>query len=466
MPVNLNDALRWESASADEIAMLNDLQGNILKGHGRHHTANLFFRFNAAQKPAALQWVHQMAARLTPALTQLRDAKKFHATGVGGGPLFTLLISGAGVTTLGVGAKFPNDATFLAGMKTRQAVLADPPSAQWDEPFKTGVHALLLIAANSPEEVQSERFDILTALPAGGAVTLVGEEIGLAQFNKNDDGIEHFGYVDGRSQPLLLKEDLDQEVAEDTGLSLWDAKFPLSQVLVPQPGAASPNSHGSFFVFRKLEQNVQAFKEREEMLADALNMTGDDRERAGAMAVGRFEDGTPVILQKGDGMHHPVPNNFNYDEDPAGAKCPFHAHVRKVNPRGPAFRAPIMARRGITYGQRQADHEDRPTSGVGLLFMAYQHSLTAQFEFTQQSWANNNNFQQPATGLDPVMGQGPNQAGGQNWHCPWGTEPGQPGVGSPGAVALSKKAFDFSHFVTLRGGDYFFAPAISTLANL
>jgi hypothetical protein len=42
-------------------------------------------------------------------------------------------------------------------------------------------------------------------------------------------------------------------------------------------------------VFRKLEQNVRRFKQVEEDPADALELTGDDRERAGAMIVGRFE---------------------------------------------------------------------------------------------------------------------------------------------------------------------------------
>ena len=29
-----------------------------------------------------------------------------------------------------------------------------------------------------------------------------------------------------------------------------------------------------------------------------------------------------------------VLNNFNYGSDAAGARCPFHAHIRKSTPRG------------------------------------------------------------------------------------------------------------------------------------
>ena len=71
-----------------------------------------------------------------------------------------------------------------------------------------------------------------------------------------------------------------------------------------------------------------------------------------------------------------------------------------------------MARRGITYGQRAYDETtndftDRPSGGVGLLFMAYMARLDAQFEFTQATWANNRNFVTGAVGLDPVIGQVP-----------------------------------------------------------
>ena len=47
MAINLGTALAWEKASADEKRMLEDLQGNILKSHGREHTQNIFFYINS-----------------------------------------------------------------------------------------------------------------------------------------------------------------------------------------------------------------------------------------------------------------------------------------------------------------------------------------------------------------------------------------------------------------------------------
>jgi deferrochelatase/peroxidase EfeB len=181
--------------------------------------------------------------------------------------------------------------------------------------------------------------------------------------------------------------------------------------------------------------------------------------------VGRFEDGTPVVLRKAP-IESVVRNNFNYTDDAAAIKCPFHGHIRKTNPRGSGgFEPPaqerrhIMARRGITYGEREKGMCDRPEGGVGLLFMAYQTSLENQFEFTQGTWANNPGF--PAVpagnsqpGIDPVMGQGVNPPNSQQTPLHWG-DPATP-----------KQAQSFSGFVTMKGGEYFFAPMISTLRTL
>ena len=199
-------------------------------------------------------------------------------------------------------------------------------------------------------------------------------------------------------------------------------------------------------------------------------------ERAGASVVGRFENGTPVTL---DGDEVPlvapsddaVRNNFDYRDDKQGLKCPYAGHIRKSNPRSDtdagsaASKKRLMGRRGITYGTRTDDPNDgrldnKPSGGVGLLFMAYQASLEDQFEFTQISWVNNPKFAQPlvtpggATGIDPVIGQiAPGDEVGQAYPLVWNAK-------------LSAKPFDFHGFVTMRGGEYMFAPSVSFLKSL
>ena len=450
--------------------MLNNLQGNILKGHGRELTANVFLRFGGtADQAKAL--LHQIALRVTSAKTQLKQAQAYRSQGQTGGEVLFCFLAMSGYTKLGLSNKAPTNADFRAGMATRD--LADPPKAAW-EPHLVEVDAMILIGNESTKGLDMA-VARLVADCEDADVTVAGIEMGRARFNVHGNGIEHFGYVDGRSQPLLLKRDVEAEKADPNGgTSRWDPAFgPLDTVLVPDPGKPGKDAFGSFFVFRKLEQNVQGFKEKEQDLAVELGFArnSDEAELAGALVVGRFEDGTPVIFSRMATGNGGVPNNFNYSADSDGQSCPFQAHIRKTNPRTDlpdGGRKHIMARRGIPYGIRRDDGEtraDMPTGGVGLLFMAYQRSLTDQFEFTQKSWANNEGFLRPLvrqglppnanrpTGLDPVIGQSANH--GADTPQTWRADPHSP-----------EKPFAFAHFVTLKGGEYFFAPSIGFLKSL
>ena len=74
-------------------------------------------------------------------------------------------------------------------------------------------------------------------------------------------------------------------------------------------------------------------------------------------------------------------------------------------------------------------------------------SVANQFAFIQKMWVNNAEFVRPGTGTDPVIGQGP--ASTQNLPRAWGS--------------AATAGFDFGGFVTLKGGEFFFAPSIPFL---
>lgn len=266
-------------------------------------------------------------------------------------------------------------------------------------------------------------------------------------------------------------------------IDVWDPFEPLERVLVADPLAGDPQCLGSYFVFRKLEQNVRDFMIAEQRLADAMGLVPTDRQRAGAMAVGRFRDGTPLVLSSTDGLLPPKDNNFRYDglsgstADKAALRCPLQAHIRKTNPRGDVFqqfggssdevaneRRRRIARRGIAYGKRNRKPntfqalDDLPSEGVRLLFMCFQASIRGQFAFLQRTWANNIAFakQGGGVGLDPLIGQLDAENGvkttgiPQQWKPRWGKS------GTPAS-------FSFSGFVTMKGGEFFFAPSIPYL---
>src|SRR5262249_40936032 len=143
---------------------------------------------------------------------------------------------------------------------------------------------------------------------------------------------------------LLLEEDIAKEAAGGDGIVRWDPSFPLQQVLVKDPAVPDTNAFGSYQVFRKLEQNVKGFQQAEKTLGQKLAKLAKQQRRqvnpelAGATIIGRFRDGAAVLLQRSEGMHNPVPNDFDFSGDMEGLKCPFHAHIRKTNPRGDTAR--------------------------------------------------------------------------------------------------------------------------------
>ncbi|MFC0410885.1 Dyp-type peroxidase [Roseomonas elaeocarpi] len=490
--------IRWHDAKHDPNlnVMLCDLQANILKGHGRDHTGHVFVSFHGMTPAAIADVLRGLAPRVKTALEQLTSTEHYKMTGEDGGTVICVFLARGAYGKLQLPAmRRPKDPAFVAGMRARGQLpklqfvgipggldgLNDPPQSQWGTGWGDEMpepDAMILVAGDTTDQV-TQGLQEVEALLNGTGASILTVERGEAQRrrqpggNPKGEGLEHFGYVDGRSQPLFLQED----IAAETGMR-WNPAFPPSQFVVPDPGGRSPLACGSYFVFRKLEQNVKKFKAQEDELAGLLNLPAKDRERAGAMVVGRWEDGTPVVGPSDAPVAGMPMNDFNYGEDAEGLRCPFRAHIRKTNPRSPepkpgdpapppglpAERSRIMARRGITYGQRQprpdgADfpEDDLPERDVGLLFMAYMSNITEQFEFTQAGWANNSNFPTGNAGVDPVLGQRPNPAAPPNTHWQDGTVAG----GRTGHEAQ----FDFKTSVTLLGGDYFFAPSVGFLKN-
>ncbi len=479
MPIVLNKPLQWQDADHDEQQMLECLQGNILKGHGRPETVNIFFTLDPTRAQESRRVLRELGNyHLTSAYQQLLETDEYHNKGASGGTFVAAFLAFSGYQAIGRDALAPTgEPEFRKGMKDGASLAAVKDTlADWEPHFQGQIDGMVLVGDMVRNNVRLKRDAVVALLDECGA-KVVHEQIGSAVKDKHDNGIEHFGYVDGRSQPLMLSEDITKE-SKGAGVARWDPQFALATALVKDmPGSTDKTAFGSYFIFRKLEQNVHGFKLQEQVLADKLGLKGEDRERAGALVVGRFEDGTPVTMSdEAKGLN--PPNDFDYSGD-GGSRCPFQAHIRKVNPRGSGpggaadERTRIMARRGIPFEDKprlahpsalpdaktlaEFKHDVLPLlpkGGVGLLFMAYNGSLTRQFVFTQASWANNIAFQVAGTGVDPIIGQGAVAGTGPQWSESWD---------DPASV---KKSFDFHGFVTMRGGEYFFAPSLTFFKSL
>jgi Dyp-type peroxidase family len=460
-----------------------DLQGNLIKSHGRDFSKHVFLRFTG-DGDAARAWVRSFAERVTSAKRQHADALDWKANGTE--HMFTaLLLTARGYEALGVDeAAIPNEKAFRAGMKDMDTLyntrprgdhhpvanpLNDDPT-QWDEPFQQEIHALAMFSfgggrvdddtslATLDAEVDRLRGEI------EGVAEVVCVQHGHVLRNELGQVIEHFGFCDGISDPLFFEHDLDRAWNNGT-FDRWDPGMALNSLLVKDPGGG-PAGHGSFVVYRKLQQNVRGFTDAVERLAATLSEAAGDEvgaDVAGAYVMGRFKDGTPVVEQSGPGWTNEF-NNYNYDQDATGLRCPMAAHARRSNPRGDAVRlfgepptierARRIVRRAISYGSTDLSPAEEWTD-AGLLFMCCQSNIEDQFIFLQTSWCNNWDFVEKGSGIDPVIGQVPPDQGPvpQAWPARWGRPHGE--VRS-----------HFSGHVRMRGGEYFFAPSISFMRGL
>ncbi|WP_294820789.1 hypothetical protein [uncultured Flavobacterium sp.] len=447
--------------------MLNSVQSNILKGHGRNFAHHLLFQLDASKAEDAKAWIAGFADKfITSAAGQLAGTRAFReGKTTDAGPVFTLSLTSKGYDILGLESAKPANSSFNNGMK--EAVLGDDPG-NFEPPFLQDIHMLILVADDCTEDCLASVNAIVAEV--SGFAKLILNQRGNVLKIKGGTGIEHFGYADGISQPIYFEKDIKEQVST----TQWNDATNLDRLLVEDPGAETEDCFGSFLVFRKLEQNVKAFKTAEQTgLPIIKNVDGrDNEELAGAMLVGRFESGVPVVKSSIDNIANPKApsNDFDYSNDMDAIKCPFHSHVRLMNPRNGDRIAGNqdlhrITRRGMPYDEiGRIDEKDIenitdemlnsswPEKGVGLLFFCYQSNIGNQFEILQQFWANMGNIAGHLVGgEDSLISQGAN---------PVKTLPQQWGG------AKQTDPFAFGNFVTTRGGEYFFTPSIDFLKSL
>jgi deferrochelatase/peroxidase EfeB len=445
---------------------LAGIQGNIVKGHGRDFTRHVFVRFGEDMAAVRRFLARFTAEHVTTAAAARRATLAWHASGGPGEPFAMLALSAEGYRQLGEPLPTPGPLPgpqdpdlFTRGMQRQPESprrFGDPPKEAWEPPYRDTIHALLLLADDDDERLTATLEHVRAA--AHGAVVELTVECGR-KLRKDFDvprgrlDIEHFGFQDGVSQPLMIKQDAEAEM-ERRGHDHWDPSAPLGLALAVDPAGG----HGSFMVFRKLEQDVAGFRAALAELAARADRSVDE---VGAMAVGRHEDGEPAVPTT---THDPDgnANDFHFDQDPDGTRCPFHAHIRKTNPRGDLSRgAPNpdvlraaelsrrIVRRGITYGERpdlaEGSTAGPPSTGVGLLFQCFQGNLD-QFAI-QQEGSDSNDFFPGGVGPDAVIGQNPTPVP-QHWP-------------SGGTVM-----FTIANFVKMLGGEYLYAPSMAFLRGL
>jgi deferrochelatase/peroxidase EfeB len=432
---------------AEVRAELAKVQGNILKSHGRPHSALLFLRFDDG--PAARGFLAGL--NVTTAHQQLETAEAFAAGGRVERPTDPTFV-GLGLSATGyraLGRNLPADSVYRRGMKGTGRLTLDPPIHQWQPAYQGQVDAVLLLA-HTHRDVLDRQVEDQLARSGADSVAVLTVERGDALYNAEGQRVEPFGFVDGVSQPLFFEPDLVEQLGVDDdgraradGEHGWRQGFGPGQVLLADPDT---DGYGSYLVFRKLEQNLRRFRAMQAELGAELGHAPD---RAGAELIGRTPAGGPLpgALGAGVGPERPTADDagaaavgdFVFG---TGSTCPVGAHVRRVNDRSGQARDKVMARRGLPYNEGRPTTADPPSGGVGLLFMACVWDLLHQFVEVQAGAV------QPAAGSpDPLLGAG----------ARWWADP----LGQRRSVDLGEEPL-----VRLLGGEYFYLPPPAFLAGL
>ena len=131
--------LRWKSNAPEVAALLADLPANVLKGHARAHTVQLFLAFDgsAANRDA----IHALSGELTTAGQQLREAEAHRLSGRDAGTVRCFYLTYTGYEALGVAQKAPGGKAFRKGAAALEKVLLRDQGA-WEPYLRGPIHAL------------------------------------------------------------------------------------------------------------------------------------------------------------------------------------------------------------------------------------------------------------------------------------------------------------------------------------
>ncbi|KAF8518411.1 fungal peroxidase [Hysterangium stoloniferum] len=452
---DLPPAAQAKTAAAAAGLNLDDIQGDILIGMKKKQTLFFFFSINDAAtfKSKLGTDIHA----LITSTTQLLPGSTQPITAV------NIAFSQTGLTALNITDDL-GDSFFRDGQELDVDALKDTIT-NWVPQYRgKRIHGVFLIFSDTVENIDSELANINSIL--GSSITEVHRLAGAARPDA-EEGHEHFGFMDGISQPAVIgfpASPLPGQAVVPAGVIL------LNETEDPVTTRPAWTKDGSFLAFRQLSQLVPEFNKF--LVDNPIVEPGLTPEQGsallGARMVGRWKSGAPVDLAPlfddpdlaNDNTRN---NNFDFshpneDLHSNQTRCPFSAHIRKTNPRADfsspdQFQNNHIIRAGTPYGPEVSDEEaasNTTTTERGLAFVAYQSVIGNGFHFLQTAWADNPGLSDPDPGFDPIIG----------------SNGGQPRFVSGLDPTNSTRDFTLiTDFVQSRGGEYFFSPSLSAIAG-
>lgn len=439
-----------QPGASEPVLAMADIQGNVVAGFNKNFQTLLHFRIEDAGA------FRRAAAELGRRVATADEVLAFNR-------LFKRMRDRRGYSSA-ARSTWVNVAFSFAGLRKlrRDAEHFADPS------FRDGAGAaadvLIIVAADDENDLAREVRRTRTLVEQRGA-TFVGRDEGKVR--SDAVGHEHFGFLDGISQPGLrgrASEDPTDLLTPRQNRGVPDEGKPGQELVWPgefvfgypgqigsrdgrEPGGDASFDgagsrqvpdwarDGSYLVFLRLRQDVFRFHR---FLRDEGARRGISAEAMGARIVGRWPSGAPVLRAPGgddpDLADNDCANNhfrFRKDSapvaagcgeeccpdrfpraagDPQGLVCPLDAHIRKVYPRDDIGvrerRLHRMIRRGIPYGAPSPSTPRRPLDDGeerGLLFLAYMTSIGRQFDFVRDQWVRKADLPVRQAGTDALL---------------------------------------------------------------
>lgn len=425
----------------------SDIQGMLVSAYSHlTRSAYLFLQFHDAI--GGRQWL----AQLLPSVS----SGELWPTGGDGKKIKPPQSINIAFTFTGLEAlKLPNKTLdsflppFTLGAAGRAKVTGDigesaPELWEFGGPETAPVHAMLIVQSRSARHLRDYEKVLDDLIAASrGAVSIIATEYGY----RREEAKEHFGFHDGLSQPNIAGvgiQKADGQLTTETGefiLGYLNAYglYPTSPIVVaaedrhdilpkfPEgalPGYKDFGKHGTYVVYKKLEQDVAGFWQ------SVQKATGGDQSemlKVSSKYLGRWPSGTPVTLSPDiDPVQYSNENDFQFMSlDPEGLRCPVGSHIRRANPRDSrvndtpeqslytSSRHRVL-RRAMLYGDPLIAAEDTEwprapinvqDDGVprGLQFVVLNADIQRQYEFVQQTWFNFATFNAEFDTKDPFV---------------------------------------------------------------
>jgi deferrochelatase/peroxidase EfeB len=447
-----------------------DVQGNILRGYRAYYARHFVLEINNARK--AGQWLAALASGPqagVPAITSNVDWGAVPPT-----VMLNVGLTFNGLTAMGLDddelAAFPTAYREGPAHEPRASANGDTAASRpgdWrlGKPGDPAHVMLSLYAFLGNESNFASAGTAIEAALAGAGLRLLSthdaKALGTDLVKRNQI---YFGYQDGVAQPRITDPCAvpnDLQPAASPGEFLLHPDY--ADIFGgPSIGALPPTiaRNGSFCAVRLLEQHVGAF---EQLLKDGAAALSVSAELVAAKLMGRWRDGTPLVLFPDDASKagatsaDATRNDFDYapsyeypatPNDHEGLRCPVGAHIRRTNPRtarvAGARYSRRLIRRGMPYDTAQGEQ--------GLFGLFFCGSLERQFEFIQQQWINGDLFASGIRGTQDAIVGAQTLSGTLTL----------PGMGPGGTNAHLK----VPRLTTTRGSLYLFMPGLGALRHL